>query len=309
MTDLMGNGRRRLDTATRVPACMDAPDAPDAPDARRGPSKRSVDYLLEGESVRANAHLRAFVERHDASLLWRLRFDDNYASWARIKGKSLRKEITEAMAASRFAREELEAMTAAGDGRRAVVVFDLCSGKGLTAAVCAEALPDVREVVMVDNDGRMMLKHLESEPLVRFRRMDVYDEGVGVMMAAARESGARIVLTGVHLCGELSRRAVELFSRYGDVLILSPCCLVRELRAGKRRNGTFGYGLPRLAKRLGGDSYDLWTKLLASIVPTHVGEGFRVRKRVVTDENMMTEKNRFIILRREGSSELCAPCR
>ena len=84
--------------------------------------------------------------------------------------------------------------------------------------------------------------------------------------------------------------------------------MVREVRAGKRRNGTFGYGLPRLAKRLGGDSYDLWTKLLASIVPTHVGEGFRVRKRVVTDEHMISEKNRFIVLRREGSSELCKPC-
>jgi|TARA_B100001540_G_scaffold251177_1_gene227286 hypothetical protein len=271
-------------------------------------SKRSVDYLLEGESVRANAHLRAFVERHARTLLWRLRWDDNYASWARVNGRKLRKEIAEAMAASDLARSELEEMTREGDERREAVVFDLCSGKGLTAAVCAEAVPDVREVVMIDADDRMVLRHLESEPLVRFRRMDVYEEGVGAMMASARESGARVVLVGVHLCGELSRRAVELFSQHGDVLVLSPCCLVREVRAGKRRNGTFGYGLPRLAKRLGGDSYDLWTKLLASIVPTHVGEGFRVRKRVVTDEHMISEKNRFIVLRREGSSELCKPC-
>ena len=56
-----------------------------------------MDYLLEGESVRANAHLRAFVERHERTLLWRLRWDDNYASWARVNGRKLRKEIAEAM--------------------------------------------------------------------------------------------------------------------------------------------------------------------------------------------------------------------
>ena len=104
---------------------------------------------------------------------------------------------------------------------------------------------------MIDADDRMVLRHLESEPLVRFRRMDVYEEGVGAMMASARESGARVVLVGVHLCGELSRRAVELFSQHGDVLVLSPCCLVREVRAGETTERNVRVRLPRLAKRLG----------------------------------------------------------
>ena len=105
-------------------------------------------------------------------------------------------------------RSELEEMTREGDERREAVVFDLCSGKGLAAAVCAEAVTDVREVVMIDADDRMVLRHLESEPLVRFRRMDVYEEGVGAMMASARES-ARASCSSACICGELSRRAVE----------------------------------------------------------------------------------------------------
>ena len=78
------------------------------------------------------------LERHERTLLWRLRWDANYESWARVNGRKLRKEIAEAMAASDLARSELEEMTREGDERREAVVFDLCSGKGLTAAVCAE---------------------------------------------------------------------------------------------------------------------------------------------------------------------------
>ena len=70
-------------------------------------------------------------------------------------------------------------------------------------------------------------------------------------------------VVGVHLCGDLSRRAIELWDRCGvDGLVLSPCCLVRELAEVKRPHGTFGYGMARLAKRTGWDSYRLWCLFL-----------------------------------------------
>ena len=84
----------------------------------------------------------------------------------------------------------------------------MCSGKGLTAAVCAEAVPDVREVVMIDADDRMVLRHLESEPLVRFRRMDVYEEGVGAMMASA-----------IGMMNEVVYRAKALSQIFGAVVV------------------------------------------------------------------------------------------
>jgi hypothetical protein len=157
------------------------------------------------------------------------------------------------------------------------------------------------EVVMVDNDRRMKVTHLKSEQRVRFIAVDVYDGVLDEAMARARAGGARVVVCGVHLCGDLSRRSIELWSRYGDILVLSPCCLVREVRPQKRPHGTFGYRLPEVAKRLGADacSYDLWCKLLFAHVPTHVGPFFtRVVKRQAVAEDMLSEKNRFIICRR-----------
>jgi len=310
----------------------DGDDGDDALSERRCESlatttMRSIDYLVRGERVRTNARLRAFAETEVCRKMLR---DENYASWARRKGKMLRKEIAEAMTTCAFIREELVAMDGSAreelvamdgsareelvamDGsareEKSIVVFDLCSGKGLTSSVCAETLGKNCEVVMVDSDRKMKLTHLKSERQVVHFALDVYDEALDEMMARARASGARVVVCGVHLCGDLSRRSIELWSRYGDILVLSPCCLVREVRSQKRPHGTFGYGLPKAATRLGGDSYDLWNKLLFAHVPTHVGPFFaRVVKRQAVVEDMLSEKNRFIICRRceDVSVERC----
>ena len=295
-------------------------DGDDALAARRcesNASMRSIDYLVRGERVKTNARLRAFAETEVCRKMLR---DENYASWARRKGRALRKEIAEAwtcafireelvaMDGSAFIREELVAMDGSARGEKSIVVFDLCSGKGLTSSVCAETLGKNCEVIMVDSDRKMKLTHLDSERQVVHFALDVYDEALDEMMARARASGARVVVCGVHLCGDLSRRSIELWSKYGDILVLSPCCLVREVRSQKRPHGTFGYGLPEVATRIGGDSYDLWNKLLFAHVPTHVGPFFaRVIKRQAVVEDMLTEKNRFIICRRceDVSVERC----
>jgi hypothetical protein len=188
-----------------------------------------------------------------------------------------------------------------------VVVFDICSGKGLTSAVCAEtfgslAVSEGCEVHMVDSDARMDVGHLRNQGRITFHCLDVYDEALDALMARTRASDAEaiMVVVGVHLCGDLSRRAVELWTRHGgDVLVLSPCCLVREVRANKRRSGTFGYGLPRVARALDASSYDLWAKLLYAIVPTHVGDACApVVKSMYVDGDVLGEKNRFITARR-----------
>ena len=283
-------------------------DGDDALAARRcesNASMRSIDYRVRGERVKTNARLRAFAETEVCRKMLR---DENYASWARRKGRALRKEIAEAMVTCAFIREELVAMDGSARGEKSIVVFDLCSGKGLTSSVCAETLGKNCEVIMVDSDRKMKLTHLDSERQVVHFALDVYDEALDEMMARARASGARVVVCGVHLCGDLSRRSIELWSKYGDILVLSPCCLVREVRSQKRPHGTFGYGLPEVATRIGGDSYDLWNKLLFAHVPTHVGPFFaRVIKRQAVVEDMLTEKNRFIICRRceDVSVERC----
>lgn len=283
--------------------------------------KRSIDYLLAGTTVRSNPHVKAFVERH-VDLVRRLREDATWASWANVHGRTLRKEIAESMAACGLAERELirggwrAAMDAEGDGggrRQRVVVFDLCSGKGFSAVVASRRFGSSCEVHMVDANEKMDLSHLKGEPRIRFHGMDVYDARLDALVKEAREDAetSRVVIVGVHLCGDLSRRAIELFARHRvDVLVLSPCCLVREVRPHKRPHGTFGYGLPKVVRRFGGDSYDLWAKLLYATVPSHVGDDFAVvRKTMSIDEHVMGEKNRFITARRVSPADAkCEPC-
>ena len=140
--------------------------------------------------------------------------------------------------------------------------------------------------------------------------MDMYSSDLDALVA--RECAApntRVVVVGIHLCGELSRRAIELFVGHKcDVLVLAPCCLVRERKSGKRRFGTFGYGLSAAAKRLGACSSDLWCKLLYDTLPSHVDDDFvRVYKTYDRDEDMLTEKSAFITARR-GDGARCDAC-
>jgi hypothetical protein len=279
--------------------------------------KRSIDYLLAGTTVRTNPRVKAFVETH-VDLVRRLREDSTWASWANVHGRTLRKEIAESMAACGLAERELRrggwrATTETEDDGRRVVVFDLCSGKGFSAVVASRSFGSRCEVHMVDANEKMDLSHLKNEPRIRFHGMDVYDARLDALVKEARDDAetSRVVIVAVHLCGDLSRRAIELWARHRvDVLVLSPCCLVREVRPHKRPHGTFGYGLPRVVRRFGGDAYDLWTKLLYATVPSHVGDDFAVvRKTMSIDEHVMGEKNRFITARRVSPADAeCEPC-
>jgi hypothetical protein len=266
--------------------------SPGAGDGAARRKKLAIDYLLEGESVRTNPHLRAFAE---STLPDVLRDDPNFKSWASIKSKSLRKEIAEASAAaSRCPRAVAKALEARrdmasmentredttndgsdaspsvtgtdplGDGTD-VVFFDLCSGKGFTSVFLAHRYPKAR-VVMIDANKRMNLTHLESlSPRVTFHCLDLYSaETAALLRRETRAFGKNAsAVVGVHLCGDLARRALELWdTSAADALVLSPCCLVREVHAQKRPCGRFGYGLPGLARRSGWDAYGLWCRFL-----------------------------------------------
>ena len=279
---------------------------------------RSIDYLLRGSSVKQNAHLREFARAFAHTVVDKLRRDDNYASWSNVKGHKLRKEIAETMAAIARVRRELRKGARARDGAR-LCVFDLCSGKGLLSACAGYAFDEADDGVravhvhMIDNDSRMKLDHLKSETeRVTFHEIDMYSAELDALVAReCAEANTRVVIVGIHLCGELSRRAIELWVKHKcDVLVLAPCCLVRERKSGKRRYGTFGYGMKVAAKRLGTCSSDLWCKLLYDTLPSHVDEDFvRVHKVFDRDEDMLTDKSAFITARRgDGGAKSCDAC-
>lgn len=223
--------------------------------------KLSIDFLLEGESVKTNPYLRAFAA---SGLPTVLKSDPHFFSWANIKSKVLRKEVAEASAAAARvpaaiakARGKGTGGGRGGSGKNAyacgasgstgapttscgaasdaplevvvrddedfdglgdgegVVFFDLCSGKGFTSILLAHRYPKAR-VLMFDKNEKMNLRHLESQHLasrVTFHPADLYAEDTAALVRDAvtlhGANGSAIV--GVHLCGDLARRAIELW--------------------------------------------------------------------------------------------------
>ena len=109
---------------------------------------------------------------------------------------------------------------------------------------------------MLDNNKKINLAHLHSlHPRVTFHCVDLYaPEALELVRdAVALHGSTAAAVVGVHLCGDLARRAMQLWDESrSDALVLSPCCLVREVGEHKRPAGRFGYGLSRLARTSGG---------------------------------------------------------
>ena len=252
---------------------------------RGGAPWGSLDWLersvRQGGSAAANPYLRAFV---GGALFRRMRAEpQHFSSLAAISSRRLRKEVTEAAAAVAAVERvlgELGARAASVAERgRGLRVADLCAGKGWTSLFLAQRFPEGR-FLMLDRDGRRDLRHLEPFPCVESRELDICTpeaerqvrahfrggpSGEGGKAEGAGEAVA--VLLGVHLCGQLSRVAVELWRACeGDSLLLCPCCLPKQgLPPGHRLYHPFGDGLVASARARGEDPHAAWCRLLQDL--------------------------------------------
>ena len=149
-----------------------------------------------------------------------------------------------------------------------MTVVDLCSGKGYLSMLLAELLPPdrVRGCVLVDkawprHDVEVRHDHINPEhvwepyrsawpvPLLTSKldlKKSCSRRALGTRWlssggADGADSGP-VLLLGVHLCGTLSLRAIELFNAHEAVklLALKPCCLPGIAHA--RRDETFRIG-------------------------------------------------------------------
>lgn len=143
--------------------------------------KRSVEYLLEGESVKTNRHLARFAASSYLSTLL-----DDEASTALLSrsSRSLRKEIIEAYAVL----EQVEdALRDAGEMHGSPsTLIDLCSGKGFLSVVLALEFP-AAAVLMVDSNAAIKLGHVSSRPNLHFLRADVLAPGFGSLLTSSLE--------------------------------------------------------------------------------------------------------------------------
>eukprot|EP00445_Apocalathium_hangoei_P067553 CAMPEP_0204136068 /NCGR_PEP_ID=MMETSP0361-20130328/16617_1 /ASSEMBLY_ACC=CAM_ASM_000343 /TAXON_ID=268821 /ORGANISM="Scrippsiella Hangoei, Strain SHTV-5" /LENGTH=544 /DNA_ID=CAMNT_0051089529 /DNA_START=212 /DNA_END=1843 /DNA_ORIENTATION=+ len=137
-------------------------------------------------------------------------------------GKKLSKKISQSMAM-------LEALEGSVGSLADWHIVDLCCGKALTSTLAALRHPGVR-VTAVDRLSRRKQPHFAEVGLasVEYARLDVLaDDFIENIVQTIEKVGRPTAVLGMHLCGRLSERAIELFQAVpvAQRCVLSPCCL------------------------------------------------------------------------------------
>lgn len=247
---------------------------------------RAIDFCVFVD----NAHGEAFERSGFAE---RLRSDPALDSMARHR--QVKKEISEAYGALAQCRRAMRerGIDVHGSGR-GVTFVELCSGRGFVSLVLVDAFPESK-VRMIDNDTKMNVSHVErfcDPDQMSFHVMDVRSEECEKFVVDACESeGAEcVVLVGVHLCGDLSHRAIEIYERVPGVaaLVLSPCCLPR-----RRRHDAFGFHCKDIARSMSMSPYQCWTTQLYLRIPQDGS-----KRDMIVDDDVLSQQNAFLIARR-----------
>ena len=180
-----------------------------------------------------------------AGRTWRERFGRDRKLWSRIRrGKRLIKELAESAPVLVRVLRAVEALELP-DPSKKLVILDLCSGFGYLAMFLSELLAPfahkVEKIVCVDirwapHSVELAAHHLNPEHLfapgwpirLTTSRADLKNTSARKQLARTfLAHGAPAMLLGIHLCGILSLRALDLFNDSPSLveLALAPCCL------------------------------------------------------------------------------------
>lgn len=178
------------------------------------------------------------------------RFWQNKAVWGRIRGGNrLAKELGEIVPVLAFVIKNISSLNLKKFGGKKVVIVDLCSGFGYLAMFLSCLLPadKVDKIVCVD---KMWSPHNVERKPHHLSTEHILADGWPIRLTTSRTDlkvpsdrrnlartffadGAPVMLLGVHLCGVLSLRAVQLFNESPCIvaLALKPCCLPPKIHA------------------------------------------------------------------------------
>ena len=184
------------------------------------------------------------------------------------------------------------------------VLVELCSGRGFVSLVLADAFPKAR-IYMIDRDTTMDVSHVETYGGARmsFHALDLHstacEEFVRGVADDAETRGQTVVLVGVHLCGTLSHRAIELYERIerAVAIVVAPCCLPQ-----RRRHDVFGFHCKDIARSIGNGvtPFQCWCTQLYFRLP------LTSKRNMTIDHDVLSTQNTFLVARRPLDSALDA---
>ena len=278
------------------------------PDGSLSTSYRSIEHVLKSNSCNTNRHLYRLVNGKEE---WSERFlrlvvqDERCANLACLK--SLKKELVESVSMIERVEEivaklvksnDIDASTSTGRG---IVLLDLCSGKGVAGTMLAVRFPEAQVVGVDIRPPNATERHLDDGLLPNLTRKtgNVYDDKLLEDLIGAQQEDTVCLLLGTHLCGDLSRVAIDLMAQYPQRIaaaVIAPCCLMRQKAptgsmsfSGK----SWGYDTTQLARQKGMDPFTLWLDRLF--------ERAQVQdKALLRDKDMLSSKNMYLLLCRSS---------
>ena len=234
---------------------------------------------LRGEMSRAPNYVdfpEVYADAEVAILRWRQRYlSSSPRLWRSLmKADRMLKELVEAAPVIAAVRAVVEDEGALGPGERFSIV-DLCSGKGFLSMFLSETLDPqkVERCFLVDkqwppldwpHDQPILPHHISDAHIYAERgageqtnyfktwpiplhtsKQDLKKRATVTKLGErlVRRSSGPLLILGIHLCGTLSLRAIDLFNanpKDAALLVLKPCCLPGLVHA--KRNETFTIG-------------------------------------------------------------------
>ncbi|KAL7463481.1 hypothetical protein ACHAXS_003848 [Conticribra weissflogii] len=175
-------------------------------------------------------------------------------------------------------------------------LIDLCSGKGITTALCGALFPQDNDsdgsnnsFLAVDRLLPEQVPHFLNDNHISYLSRDILKEEMLVELTEmvhhqVHVKGRTAILVGMHLCGMLSEKAIEFFERIPEIkgVVLSPCCLPSKFDL---------FHSTSFQKDKERDSYHGWCDHLEGKLRR--GDVGHLRQYV--DQDMHTTKNRIIV--------------
>lgn len=264
-------------------------------------------YRLYGEYGKKKKKSKVYTSR---KYLDQFLTHKNGGTWERLSGiefhamenMALRKEISESYAVLHAVQEccdRLSGICPATDRTlelKNLFVIDLCSGKGITSALGAALFQSNNHFLSIDKMLAHTVPHyfFNDEEHISYLSRDIFsNELLGELKALTRQQsllGRTTILVGMHCCGILSERAVELFDQIPEIkgIVLSPCCLPKKHELKKRQ---LQYNPPTVK---GEDPYPTWCHYLKERVERYNSNDGTDNVWIYNDLEMHTQKNYMI---------------
>jgi hypothetical protein len=193
----------------------------------------------------SSKYLDQFLNHADGET-WRKLSGIEFHSTENMK---LRKEISETYAVLHAVQEccdRLSGICPATDRAlelKDLFVIDLCSGKGITSALGAALFPNNNHFLSIDKMLEHTVPHyfFNNEEHITYMSRDIFSNEIlhelQTLVHQHTLQGRTTILVGMHCCGILSERAIELFENIPDIkgIVLSPCCLPKKHELMKRK--------------------------------------------------------------------------